>query len=78
MGEVTSRPYWEAVETFLRDLQDRDVRSVVLVGLLRDEDTHNVCVMYDAGPFELSDAAGILQLAAAKKYLEVNRDEEET
>lgn len=74
---METKPYWEAVETFLRDLQDRDVRSVVLVGLLRDEDTHNVCVMYDAGPFELSDAAGILQLNAAKKYLEVNRDEEE-
>ena len=71
------RPYWEAVEEFLRALQENNVTSLCMVALCSDEDTHDVVSCWHAGPFEKASAAGILQLHASYAYNHVNDDDDE-
>lgn len=77
MADIEKRPYWESVETFLRELQDLHVTSLCLVALSDDKEIHNCVVDYDAGPFELMTMAGILQLRANMLYLEANNAEDD-
>lgn len=62
------REYWEAAETWLRELQQYDVSAVAMVALTDNPDVHDVIVTHDTGPFELASMAGILQMLAAHKY----------
>lgn len=74
---MDTRPYYEAVETFLREIQDLNVTSMCLVALSDDKEIHNVIVGYRAGPFETASMAGILQLRAGMLYAEANEEDEE-
>ena len=74
------KPYYQALEDFIRELEDLKVTSLHLVALCADEGTHDVVGMWNAGPFEMAMAAGVLQLHAGSMYREVNgedADEEE-
>ncbi len=71
------RDYWEMVEELLRDLQERKVRSLIAVALIDDENIHDVLSVWGAGPYELSDAAGILQLHAGLLFNQINGSEDE-
>lgn len=66
--EPEPREYWEAAESWLRELQQYDVNAVAMVALIDDPDVHNVIVTHGTGPFELASMAGILQMLAAHKY----------
>lgn len=71
-----ARPYWEAFESALKDLQDYDVDSLAIVALCNDEDVHNVCAYWRAGPFEKSSMASVLQLSASLEYNQINSKED--
>lgn len=58
-------------------MQECNVTSLCMVALCSDEGTHDVVANWQAGPFEMASAAGILQLHAGLKYMEVNDEEEE-
>ena len=70
------RDYWEAVEHFLRTLQNMKVRSLGLVALVDDEEAHDVVCTYDSSPWEIASMAGLLQLHAANRERE-DREEAE-
>lgn len=72
--EIDPREYFGAVEDFLREIQGLKVRSICMVALTDDPDTYDVVSAYDAGPMELAACAGILQMHAAYRYGEINRD----
>lgn len=69
--------YVAAVAEFLEALEQHDVRALMLVALCNDEDTNDVVGAWDAGPNEMSQAAGILSMHAAFRYMQVNTEEEE-
>ena len=72
--EIDPREYFGAVEDFLKGIQNLKVRSICMVALTDDPDTFDVVSAYDAGPMELAACAGILQMHAACRYGEINRD----
>lgn len=41
MPGIENKPYFPAVEEFLRDLQELDVQALVMVALCGDEDVHD-------------------------------------
>ena len=71
------KPYFEAFEDFLRELQGHDVTAIAMVALCSDEDTHDVVSNWHCGPFEMAAAAGVLQLHAGFMYNDANANEEE-
>ena len=75
--EPEPRDYWEAVEEFLKELQRYRVRSLAMVALTNDPAAHDVTSVWGAGPFELSDAAGVLQLHAGYMFQRANEDEDD-
>ena len=77
MTTPETRPYFEAFEKMLSELQGHDVKSVCMVALCTDGDTHDVITCYNAGPFEMVTAAGALQLHASYKFNQINANEEE-
>lgn len=58
MPGIENKPYFPAVEEFLRDLQELDVQALVMVALCGNEDVHDSVGVYRCGPFELASAAG--------------------
>ena len=72
-----ARPYFEAVEEFLRELQEHNVTSICMVALCSDEDTYDVVSGWQAGPHETASMAGILQMHAALLYHDVNEEDDE-
>lgn len=77
MKTPEARPYFEAVEEFLRELQGCNVTSLCMVALCSDEDTHDIVSAWRAGPFETASIAGILQMHAALMYHDVNEEDGE-
>lgn len=77
MAVPETRPYFEAVEEFLRMIQEHQVTSLCMVALCADEDTHDVVGRWNAGPFEMSAAGGVLQLHAALAYSDANRGKDD-
>jgi hypothetical protein len=75
--DVEIKPYYEAIEGFMRELSSLDVSSLCMVALTRDPDVYDVVSCFGAGPHEIAACAGILQMHAAYKYGEVNRPNEE-
>lgn len=73
------RPYYKAVEDFLRRCESMKVQSMALVALVDEKDAYDIVSTYKTGPHELASCAGILQLEAGYLYNEINRgyDEEE-
>lgn len=73
------KPYYKAVEGFLRQCEGMKVRAMALVALVDDEEACDVVCTYKTGPRELASCAGILQMQAGYLYNEINRgyDEEE-
>ena len=72
--QIEEKPYFEAVENFLRELQHHDVKSLQLVALCNDPDTFDVIGTWGSGPNELASAAGLLQMHASLKYTRENED----
>ena len=70
--QIEEKPYFEAVENFLRELQHHDVKSLQLVALCNDPDTFDVIGTWGSGPNELASAAGLLQMHASLKYTKEN------
>lgn len=68
------KPYYKAVEDFMRQCEGMKVRAMALVALVDDEEAYDVLCTYDTGPYELASCAGILQLEAGLLYNEVNKD----
>lgn len=77
MATPETRPYFEAFEDFLRELQEHDVTAICMVALCSDEDTHDVVANWHCGPFEMAAAAGVLQLHAGMMYNDANKEEGE-
>lgn len=75
--QIEEKPYFEAVENFLRELQHHDVKSLQLVALCNDPDTFDVIGTWGSGPNELASAAGLLQMHASLKYTRENEDYDE-
>lgn len=73
------KPYYKAVEGFLRQCEGMKVRAMALVALVDDEEAYDVVCTYKTGPHKLASCAGILQMQAAYLYNEANTeyDEEE-
>lgn len=71
------KPYYKAVEDFLRQCEGMKVRAMALVALVDDEEAYDVVRTYEAGPHELASCAGILQMQAAYLYNEMNKDYDE-
>lgn len=70
---LKTEPYFEAVERFLRALNTlEDVHAVAMIALVGDPETANVLADWNCGPFEKTAMAGILNLAAARQYIEIN------
>lgn len=79
---MTPQPkeYWSSIEDFMKDIDDLKVDSLVLVALVSPDDesgTRDVLAVYQAGPFELMNAAGTLQLHAGYMFNKINADEED-
>jgi hypothetical protein len=76
--DIEAKAYWSTVEEFLRDSQDLNLRSVVIVGLTdhTDTDAHDVISAFGAGPFELMEASNVLQLHANLLFTKANEEEE--
>ena len=76
MPGIENKPYFPAVEEFLRDLQELDVQALVMVALCGD--VHDSVVTYRCGSFELAAAAGILQMHSCYRYQQMqNEDDDE-
>ena len=75
--QIEEKPYFEAVENFLRELQHHDVKSLQLVALCNDPDTFDVIGTWGSGPNELASAAGLLQMHASLKYTRENEDDDD-
>lgn len=71
------KPYYKAVEDFMRQCEGMKVRAMALVALVDDEEAYDVICTYEAGPNELASCAGILQMQAAYLYNEMNKDYDE-
>ena len=71
------KPYYQTVENFLRETDDLKVRSMVLVALTDDDEIHDVICDFGAGPFELAEISGLLNLHAAHSYIKINEEEDE-
>lgn len=71
-----NREYFGMVDEFLRMIHQLKVRSVCMVALIDSDDTFDVVSCFGAGPMEIAASAGILQMHAAHKYEEVNREED--
>lgn len=72
---IDARPYFEAFEDALRNMQDHEIRAVCIVALCDDDDIHNITSNWNAGPYEMAEAANVLQLDASLKFIKANRDE---
>lgn len=70
------KPYYQTVEEFLREIDDLKVRSMVLVALTDDAEVHDVICGFRAGPFELAEISGLLNLHAAHSYIKINEEDE--
>lgn len=77
MPGVENKPYFPAVEEFLRDLQELDVQALVMVALCGDEDVHDSVGTYRCGPFELAEAAGILTMHSCYRYQEMQQEQDD-
>ena len=76
---IREKDYFQAVEQFLRTLDPiENVTAVAMVALTDDPDCANVESTWSCGPFELVTMAGVLNLSAAKKYIELNEEEDDT
>ena len=64
------KPYYAAVENMLRELECRNVKSLVMVALVDDEEIYDVVSDYAAGPMELAFISGLLQFHAQNKLRE--------
>lgn len=73
---LTNKPkaYNEAVINFLNDLEGEKVKSLVMVALCDDEETHDVVCTWKAGPIETMTVAGVLQLHAGLMYNNINSE----
>lgn len=71
------KPYYKAVEDFMRQCEGMKVRAMALVALVDDKEAYDVVSTYEAGPHELASCAGILQMQAAYLYNEMNKDYDE-
>jgi len=71
------KPYYPALEDFIRELEERKVTALCMVALCADDSIHDVVGTYNAGPFELAMAAGVLQLHAGVVYREVNEEDDD-
>lgn len=71
------KPYYKAVEGFLRQCESMKVQAMALVALVDDEKAYDVVYTYETGPHELASCAGILQMQAAYLYNEMNKDYDE-
>lgn len=71
------KDYYEAIEAFMKEIDGLHVKSIGLVALVDETDIFDVVSCYDTGPHELAAMAGILQMHAAHRYEEVNRETEE-
>lgn len=74
MRAEDNREYFEAVEGFLKAIHGLKVKTVCMVALIEDPDTFDVVSVFSAGPMEIAACAGILNVHAAKKYIEVNEE----
>lgn len=72
-----NREYYPAVEQFLRQLDGMRVQSVCMIALVDEEDAFDVYVSYNAGAMELCTCAGILQMHAAREYIEITKEQED-
>lgn len=77
MPGIENKPYFPAVEEFLRDLQELDVQALVMVALCGNEDVHDSVGVYRCGPFELAEAAGILTMHSCYHYQQMNKKEDD-
>lgn len=77
MPDIEEKPYFPAVEEFLRDLQELDVQALVMVALCGDEDVYDSVGTYRCGPFELAAAAGILTMHSCYRYQQMNSEDDE-
>lgn len=75
MKTPETRPYFEAVEEFLRELQEHSVTSLCMVALCSDEDTYDVISQWNSGPFEMASMAGIIQMHSTLMYIDANDEE---
>ena len=69
------KDYFPAVEEFLRSLANMNVRGLAMVALVKDRGVHDAVTAWGCGPFELVEAAAVLQLRAAELYTKINRTE---
>lgn len=75
-----AKDYYATIEDFMRSCEPLNVTGMVLVALTdgTDEDeTHDIIAGYNMGPFELAGAAGLLQLHASRKYIDVNEEDDD-
>lgn len=75
--QIDTRPYFPAVEDFLQALQEENVRAICMVALLDDETGHDVLSTWGSGPFEMKACAGVLDLHAALRFVEMNTEDDE-
>ena len=66
------KPYYEAVENLLREIEHRKVKSLMMVALVDDEEIYDVVSDYAAGPMELAFISGLLQFHAQNKLREAD------
>ena len=76
MAEIEEREYFGVVEDFLKEIQSMQVKSVVMLACVDDENTHDVIATWRMGPFELASVAGIVSMHAAREYFKINREED--
>ena len=77
MDSEETRDYFEAVEEFLKQIHPLKVKSVCMVALIESDDTFDVVSCFGAGPMEMAASAGVLQMHAAYKYTEINREDDD-
>lgn len=70
-GDIQVKEYFNIVEEFLRDIQNRNVKCISMVALLQDDpESHDVFATYNCSPFDISDCASVMHLHAAIDYVE--------
>lgn len=75
---MKERPYFEAFEDFLRNVNDMNIRAVTITALCeKGEDAHNVIGMWKCGPYELMEMASVLQLRATELYRQAQKETED-
>lgn len=76
ISDSPGKPYHDTALKFLKATSEEPIRAVAMVALMEGGNSANIVATWNCGPFETAEISGVLQLLAAGRYMDVNRQRE--